>query len=346
MQRVAGTGLLLILILLICAAPTSVEARRMSDGSTIRDEYLDPNHPAVALGPPVSRVLMRAYPQEPPEFHCAQIKPDNRPGQVTLQSIYAVAHGAFSADIFGGAISPQELARIQDKNASDAAARVFLNYALRAASGDAAKALGIVKNAERRDADCAMRNARFWRARLDLYNQDLAMFVDADGQWVAGRLRPGTGSKHVVEAAKIINETSWMADRITAGYEASYAILNKLANARSRAATPLSRKNSEAPQREKQVLKDREASHLDPDGPDKSLTPQRAPDSQSSQEKSVDRDQKISIPPKVAAPAVAQPAVFHVNEMKAATSYLKEVAARGIERCVLFAALSECSARY
>jgi len=229
MNRSAVVGLSFVALV---AFADLASARQMANGRNIGEEHLNTTHPAIADALPVSVPLLRAYPQEPQDYHCNLTHSDGTPGRITLQSIYVVAQGSFSPEVFGGAITRSELAKIKGVNVPEAG-QELASYAMRVSGGNAAKALRYIVDAERTDAECASRAAKHWRAQLALAENDQVLLPDARGQWVVARLRPGSAATRYEQIVQILGTTHWLANRMTEGYEAAYARLSQLAAEKS-----------------------------------------------------------------------------------------------------------------
>lgn len=280
------------------------EARRMANGTMVYDQFIHPDHPATKAGPRVSVELLRRYGDEFDTEHCYLLKRDGAVGNVTLESLYAVAHGAFSADVFKGEISEDTLAEIRGQNIEFAADR-FVDYALAKARNNPVEAARIVKGAEQSDAKCVAQIARYWRTQVDLLPQDMRIMLDYDGKWVVAELNPGAGMRNLPLTVRIVGRVEAISEMITRGYAHAYQLLSArgtvVAESTEPKALPPSRSHGEA-------------------------KPQTGPG-----------EAKVA----TSMPPAATPTV--VSEMRNATAELSATLAHARKFCMLKASVSDCS---
>lgn len=278
------------------------EARRMANGTIASDQFIFPKHPAAKAGPRISLELLRRYGEDFATEHCYLLRRDGSVGNVTLESLYAVAHEGFSPDVFKRDVSQETLSAIYGQNIEFAADR-FVEYALAKSRNNPVEAARIVKAAEQSDAKCVAQIARYWRAQVELLPQDLSLKVDYDGNWVVAAINPGAGVRNLPLTIRIVGRVEGISEMITRGYAHAYEVLN------ARRTTVAAPARPKAP-------------------------PADAPEPKA-KSPTVPREAKVeSAPPASAAPAV--------SEMKDATAELTATLAHARRFCMLKASVSDC----
>lgn len=213
-------------IMMSATYSSEASARRLASGQFVPESAIVENHPGAKAGGPVSLEMLRLYDPDLVNLHCYHMKPDGKPGRITVRTITHATRNFLPNSVLANQIPMATLNRI--KRFVAGAEHALVDYALAVSANDVDKAISLVKAAEAHDAHCTELAVAEFLASVDLNKKGLGLGVDESGKWLAIRIKPESIARAIADNYNLIKSSENVAGIATETYERAYARLEEM----------------------------------------------------------------------------------------------------------------------